>query len=49
MQTPEPLSNDEILARLDGILKMVDELKQSIKEIKLDADGVGNSNRTTVE
>jgi hypothetical protein len=33
----EPLSNDDIVARLDGILKNIDELKQKIKELQVDA------------
>jgi hypothetical protein len=33
----EPLSNDDIVARLDGILKSLDEVKQKIKELQVDA------------
>lgn len=33
----EPLSNDEVIARLDGILKKLEDLKSAIKELQLDA------------
>lgn len=42
MQPPEPLSNDEIIARLGVILEALDNLKMDIKEIQHDATDDGS-------
>ena len=33
----EPLSNDEIIARLDVVLRKLDELKTLVKQVQADA------------